>query len=147
MPRVAADLEKARLIGTRTHVSRARTTNVWLTVDIVPEHGESWDKVEENVKRAAALFFDPIGDEQRPGYPLGRDVYISEIYQLLERVPGVDYVQRLVDKRTGLPMDELAVDDDQQWRLRRNNRGELEAVMLLPDEFVALAIKKQQRTR
>ena len=32
------------------------------------------------------------GGSEGEGWPFGRDVYTSEIYRLLERVPGVDYV-------------------------------------------------------
>jgi hypothetical protein len=38
-------------------------------------------------------FFDPVrGGRDRAGWPFGRSVYLSEVYELLEREPMVEYV-------------------------------------------------------
>ncbi len=42
-------------------------------------------------------FFQPVsrGDIQSAGWPFGRSVYASEIYQVIEATPDVDYVETL----------------------------------------------------
>jgi hypothetical protein len=45
------------------------------------------------VVQAIEGYLDPLnGGPDGEGWPFGRDVYASEIYRLLEKVPGVDYV-------------------------------------------------------
>lgn len=42
-------------------------------------------------------FFDPLhGGEEGNGWPFGRSVFVSEIYQLLDQLPGIDYVAKTV---------------------------------------------------
>ncbi|HZF08743.1 MAG TPA: baseplate J/gp47 family protein [Thermoanaerobaculia bacterium] len=52
--------------------------------------------LRRRVKDAIDGFLDPLtgGPDQAAGsgWPFGRDVYVSEIFQLLEGVPGVDHV-------------------------------------------------------
>jgi hypothetical protein len=41
-------------------------------------------------------FFDPLsGGPENQGWPFGRDVYASEVYQIIEQTGGVDYVETL----------------------------------------------------
>ena len=41
-----------------------------------------------------AAFFDPLsGGPDSQGWPFGRDVYASEVYAVLERVPLINYVE------------------------------------------------------
>ena len=57
-----------------------------------------WDAVpatdlRKRIVVALAGFLDPLsGGVDGTGWPFGRDVYVSELYQLLEGVPGVDHV-------------------------------------------------------
>jgi hypothetical protein len=52
--------------------------------------------LRRRVMDAVDGFLDPLtggpGPAAGDGWPFGRDVYVSEIFQLLEGVPGVDYV-------------------------------------------------------
>lgn len=85
--------------------------------------------------RALKRFFDPLaGGEDRNGWPFGRNVFVSEIYQLLDTLPGIDYVTRTNDPQTaGALLDELTADAS---RLLRNARGDLVGVEIQPDELI-----------
>ncbi len=55
------------------------------------------DQVPDTDLRKAIIgalnsFLSPLDGGSAGGWPFGRDVYVSELYELLERVPGVDYV-------------------------------------------------------
>ena len=56
-------------------------------------------------------FFHPLtgGDEGR-GWPVGRWVYLSEVYQQLDQVPGVDYVEGV--KITSVDVEEEGDNKD-----------------------------------
>lgn len=138
-------LETVRLVGTRVHVSGPRTVHIRISVDVVLEHGEVQTTIAENIQKELDGFYDPIaGGPEGKGYPLGRNVYISEIYQVLENLPGVDYIQRRVDK-AGKPLDEVTVSEDDSWRLRRNSVNELEAVVLDADELSEVQMERARR--
>lgn len=87
-----------------------------------------------NAILALKRFLDPLaGGEDGEGWPFGRDLFVSEIYQLLDTLPGVDYATRTVDPQTQQPLDELAADGG---RLIRNAQGRLVAAALQPDELI-----------
>jgi hypothetical protein len=48
--------------------------------------------IQENLR----AFFDPLrGGPEDQGWPFGRDVYASEVYQVIEQTSGVDHVEAL----------------------------------------------------
>ena len=52
--------------------------------------------VEKAARKALEDFFHPLrGGPDRRGWDLGRDVYVSDVAAVLERVKGVDYVKEL----------------------------------------------------
>jgi len=84
--------------------------------------------------KALKQFLDPLaGGETREGWPFGRNVFVSEIYQLLDTLPGIDYVSKTIDPQTNLPLDEFEADAS---RLLRNEQGDLVAVEIQPDELI-----------
>jgi predicted phage baseplate assembly protein len=63
---------------------------------IVPRDPAEAGAVEERGRLALEDFLHPLkGGPERRGWELGRDVYLSDIAAVLERVDGVDYVKEL----------------------------------------------------
>ncbi len=85
---------------------------------------------------ALRQYFDPLtGGADGEGWPFGRNAFVSEVYQLLDRQPGIDYVTKTSDP--GDPqktLDEFTVADAS--RLLRNAQGDLVAVKIQPDEVI-----------
>lgn len=139
--RVKQALDPARLITTRIHVVRPRFVTVSIAITLVPRHGADSKWLQNEAVRRLENFFDALhGGFDGAGWPFGRNVYLSEVYQLLNGIPGVDYVTRS-KQNTGLEIDELAVAPAQGDRVKRNKQGELEAIDLRPDELVSLWIE------
>jgi predicted phage baseplate assembly protein len=89
-------LEKRRLLTTRLLVIPAHyeTINVKSTVVINPEHLRS--TIERTAKDTLDKFFHPLtGGPEGTGWPFGRPVYLSEIYNIIHHIDGVDYVKNL----------------------------------------------------
>ena len=73
-------------------------------------------ELEAALGSAVRAFYDPEtggdpaaaveGDASEPGegWPFGRSVFLSELYELLERVPGVDHVDGIVSPAATLPI-------------------------------------------
>lgn len=64
-----------------------------LTVDDMSQAGA----VEQTAQQAIGGFLHPLtGGPEGIGWSTGRDVFLSDLAAVLERVPGVDYVEELV---------------------------------------------------
>jgi hypothetical protein len=137
LAQVLVELEPRRLLATRLHVAGPRYVHVDVRVALVPYADAIDDRVRADAAAALTRFLDPLhGGADGKGWPFGRPVYVSEIYELLETVPGVDHVRKVRDGATLI--DELGVDDNavDRARLQRNATGELVAVRLDADELV-----------
>lgn len=112
-------LEERRLLGTRVHVVSPLYVPVRVEAVVVrradaPEPvspaklRDDWDGVAARDLRRGALeavaaWLDPLrGGPDGRGWPFGRDVHVSDLYGVLEAVPGVDHV---ADLRLSSPCD------------------------------------------
>lgn len=87
-------LERHRLLTSRLFVSLPHYTVVGVTAEVIikPEYLET--TVEGNVKERLHYFLHPLsGGGEGGGWPFGRPVYLSEIYETIDGVEGVDYVE------------------------------------------------------
>ena len=90
-------LEPMKLIATRLHVVepfflRVRiAARIHLREDVGDERR---GRVREDALRALQEFGSPMvgGGPQGEGWPFGRALYLSEVYERLEQMEGVDYV-------------------------------------------------------
>ena len=141
---VASYLEERRLVTTRVHVvgpSYLKLT-VRLTLFVAPDALDLKEsEVSEPAERALRRFLHPLaGGPDRQGWPFGRDLYVSELYELLDVLPGVDYVTKTLDEK-GRELDEVAVAPEEAARLRYNADGDLTAVEIKADELIEPDVK------
>ncbi len=132
------DLEPRRLLTTHLHVVAPRylSVGVNLTLQLKPDAAND---TGEQAERALRRFLHPqFGGANRKGWPFGRSIYVSEIYELLDKQPGVEFVTKRIDPVTKQPLDELTTADPA--RLRRNESNQLVAVNLEADELVSVNI-------
>lgn len=149
---VRADLETRKLLTTRLHVVGPRYVTLRLATELVLTQGaleraptrEAKEKEQKGVVELAVealrKFFDPLtGGPERRGWPFGRSIYVSEIYALLDGLPGVDYIARLAPTVTVEPRaGEAARERDAS---RGKTKGEeLYAFALDPDELVDVQV-------
>lgn len=82
-----------RLLTTRHHVVGPIYAPVGVEILLARRDDVDPAVLGERVLEAVTGFFDPFsGGIDGAGWPLGRDVHVSELYQLLEGVAGVDWV-------------------------------------------------------
>ena len=87
--------------------------------------------------QALKEFFDPLrGGPERRGWPFGRSIYVSEIYALLDDLPGVDYVSQLAPTVSVAPRAGESAGDQGAARQRPEGGGKPYAFALDPDELV-----------
>lgn len=89
-------LDKRRLLTTRHHVVGPDYVDVSITAKLFLKA----DALENVVLNAAVEklqdFFHPLtGGHNRKGWPFGRSIYVSEVYEVLEHITGVDYIEKV----------------------------------------------------
>ena len=95
-------LDKHRLLTTELFVIPPRYIEIYVDATVVIKPRYSKKAVEKRVRTELENFLHPImGGIDRKGWPFGRPVYRSEIYEIIDGVDGVDYVTNLLLKREG----------------------------------------------
>jgi Baseplate J-like protein len=101
---VASYLSRRRVIGTRLEVIEPSYSVVAVRADVRSHLGANPSEVRRRIVAALNQFFHPLtGGPDGSGWPFGRDVYRSEVMQVLDETPGVDHVlslELLVDEGT-----------------------------------------------
>lgn len=91
-------LDTHRLITTSVYVVGPEYVKVSVKCKVRVKKGSSPDEVKKRVQKALKKFLDPLeggpdeNGQDEKGWPFGRPVYPSEIYQTIEKEEGVDYV-------------------------------------------------------
>lgn len=129
-------LEERRLITTRVHVVAAKRVSFTIRLRVSVEAGVPATTAAQEGGTALLRFLDPLsGGAEGKGWPMGRPVFVSDLYRVLTALPGVRHVLREVDSVTGREIEEIAAADGTLDRLQRNGRGELVAYMLGAEEL------------
>jgi hypothetical protein len=84
------------LLTTRAHVVGPYLVDVTVKITVVPLADQLEAEVKQAVVGAVSGYLDPhTGGADGLGWPFGRDVFASELYALVDRLPQVDYVSAL----------------------------------------------------
>jgi hypothetical protein len=89
-------LDRRRSITTRVEVVGPQYLEVHVNVDVRARPHTDRGRIKTQIEQALNTFLDPRrGGPAGLGWPFGRDVYRSELLQLIDSVPGVDHVLEL----------------------------------------------------
>jgi predicted phage baseplate assembly protein len=114
-----AYLDHYRLLTTTLRVRAPRYLGVAVTVELVPGEYSHPETVRARVMERLHQFITPLalGDEDAlsemvghawEGWPFGRDLYVSEIFSLVQQVPGVQHVLDVqIASRPVVPAEEM----------------------------------------
>jgi hypothetical protein len=90
---VARYLDRRRVIGTRVDVVGPSYLEIAVHARVKALSGASKTTLQRKIADALNEFLDPLkGGPDGTGWPFGRDVYRSEIMQVIDEVVGVDHV-------------------------------------------------------
>ncbi|MEA2563577.1 MAG: hypothetical protein QOH06_5081 [Acidobacteriota bacterium] len=90
---VEGNLQPRRLVTVRQFVVPPVYVPIQAGIVVATRPDVAVGPLRGRVKEAIEGYLDALtGGPDGEGWPFGRDVYASEIYRLLEKVPGVDYV-------------------------------------------------------
>lgn len=110
-------LDGYRVITCRHHVVGPAYTDVKIETEVMRTARSQTGKVREGIEKNLRAFFHPLTggpDGDKKGWPFGRDVYASEVYQVIENTEGVDHVESLSLRARrgdgwGQPTDQVVV--------------------------------------
>ena len=108
--RAPAELAAAQ----RIYVTGPDYLPVDVEATIAPIDSAEAGSAGQRAQEALQAFLHPLhGGPDRRGFDLGRDLFLSDVAAVLERVPDVDYVEDLALYLNGLRQDErIAIADD-----------------------------------
>ncbi len=94
---ICIHLDKHRILGTDIHVISPTYVRVNVNVTVVPMDTFRDDsQIRDKVLKKLNDFLHPIkGGVDEKGWPIGRSIYLSDVYNLIENIEGVNYVLRL----------------------------------------------------
>ncbi len=116
-------LDNYRLLTTTLHIKEPNYLGVEVQADIVPFEYSRPEAVRARVLDRLNTFICPLAigqDPQEPnelmgtdwkGWPFGRDLYLAEIFSLIQRIPGVKHVLDVrLSTRPVIPREETLAE-------------------------------------
>lgn len=129
---VADYLEPRRLLTTKVHVVAPRYVAFRIQIAVMVKPDARPAAVQQAAVQRLVDFFHPLkGGDAGSGWPFGRSIYVSEVYEQLDNVSGVDYVLRSQPGPEVPPLEEIVPLSSADAHRRRLNRS---------DQLVALAL-------
>jgi Baseplate J-like protein len=133
---VKAELKPRMLLTTQLHVVEPRYVPIRVRVTLVLKPDAVKTTLCRDVISLLNTFFHPLrGGPDGKGWPFGRNIYVSEIYELLDQYPGVDYVESPPG-----PQDEVVVMEATGSDRSQRENGQLIAIRIEPDELIEARI-------
>jgi predicted phage baseplate assembly protein len=109
---VKSFLDQRRLVGTRLRVRAPIYTTVAVGIDVLSVPDADAGALEQAIRDVVVTFLHPVsGGEDGSGWPFGRPVSIHDLAPIVESVPGVAEVRRVLldgdPERTECAIQEL----------------------------------------
>ena len=126
-------LDQRRLISTRLHLIAPSYVKFSVSATLYLYDSATFRTVQKAAAQRLEAFFAPINSQpywQNQGYPFGADIYISEIYQLLDNLPGVDYVE------------DVTLSEFEPERRKINDQGQDVGLLVQNHELAAVKVGK-----
>jgi predicted phage baseplate assembly protein len=99
---VCCHLDRHRLITTDLRVIAPCYVQISVVAEVTVQPMSAPAEVDARIERALAEFLHPLhGGVHKTGWPFGRAVYRSELARLIERLEGVECLQKLHLQATG----------------------------------------------
>jgi hypothetical protein len=93
---ISAYLSRRRVIGTRVEVTGPTYRKISVQASVQSATGINTVALQATLTKNIDRFFDPlVGGPDGTGWPFGRDVYRSEVLQIIDETPGVENVLAL----------------------------------------------------
>lgn len=172
LTKIRYDLEEKRLLTTRLHVVEPQYLYLSIGAAIRSLPGVNSHELQKESIKKIEKFFSPLPDPRTnsQGWAFGRSVYLSEVYEQLDKIEGVDFVEDVqvlrlcisgetrksgnvaLGVQLGVPSAATVGETSRigcameagKKRLVRNKYGRLISIKLRPYELVKLTIHNDE---
>lgn len=87
-------LDERRLLTTNLVVDSPAYVGVAVEATVVIHPNASSERVQDQIAERLSRYVDPlVGGPEAEGWPFGRDLYLSEVFTIMQSVSGVDFVE------------------------------------------------------
>ncbi|HVP54603.1 MAG TPA: hypothetical protein VMU45_06350 [Candidatus Eisenbacteria bacterium] len=121
-------LDERRIVTTRIHVAGPVYAPVATELVVARMADVLESDLRPQIENALKGFLAPMRSNAGDGWPFGRDVFVSEVYDLLEKIPGVDFVTDVMLTSQAKPGDPHSVAADPVW----HSEGDLVGLRIQP---------------
>jgi hypothetical protein len=108
-------LDERRMLTTKLHVTGPFYVHVSLQVVIACNRDALVDDLTAAVNASLMSLLDPLPSQSGAGWPFGRDVFVSEVYDTLEKIPGIDFITDVMLASTCAAGDDKCVVAESIW--------------------------------
>jgi hypothetical protein len=136
-------LDERRILTTRLHVVGPTYAPVSAEILVARYPDVLDDNLRRQIIQAINQFLSPLSVKDIPnhqGWIFGRDVYVSEFYELLEKLDGVDYLPDILLTSECQAQDNNCVVAESIW----NDEGDQVGLRLYDHHLPANRIKSEQ---
>lgn len=116
LKKVRSYLAQRKLVTTLINVVRPAYVEVSVKVEVVKLTTGASDRIKRDIELAVRRFLHPLyGFRNGKGWPFGRSLLKVDLYHEIEKVDGVDFVDkiRLHDEDRGVEVEQVKLRDDQ----------------------------------
>jgi len=107
---VLSHLENHRLITENVFFIEPEYVKISIKCNVHVMKKYSADKVKDRIEAKLKNFIDPLtGGQDGKGWPFGRSIFPSEIYEMIDDVTGVDYASEVLLRANDLEFQKEAV--------------------------------------
>jgi hypothetical protein len=108
-------LDERRILTTKLHVTGPFYAPVSAQLVIARNSDAEDEAVTNAVKNSLKSFLNPLPSNNGEGWPFGRDVFVSEVYETLEKIRGVDFITDVMLDSSCKSNDPKCVVADKIW--------------------------------
>jgi hypothetical protein len=108
-------LDERRMLTTKLHVTGPFYAHV-STQLVIARKSDALDKdLTDAINDSLKTLLNPLTSDNGDGWQFGRDVFVSEVYQTLEKIPGIDFITDVMLDSRCAPGDDKCVVADPIW--------------------------------
>lgn len=96
LQRIAGYLDERRVIGARLVVEPPVYQGITVVARLRSRRRTSPERLQNAARTALYTYFHPItGGPDGTGWPFGRPIHVGEVYSVLQRLPGTEFVEEV----------------------------------------------------
>src|SRR5262249_13997021 len=108
-------LDQRRMLTTKLHVTGPRYVHVTAELVVARNPDAVETALKDAINRTLTSLLNPLPSDAGEGWPFGRDVFVSEVYEALEEIPGIDFITDAMLDSDCAPNDAMCVVATPIW--------------------------------